>query len=135
MPDLLDSIVKELRERLQELRPLVAEYERLQAAERALGDGAPPAAARRSGGARRRGATATARAATRESILALIGERPGISKAELRHATGLSGAGIAQNLRRMIGRGEVVEESLPGGETGYRLGTGERPQATTAPES
>jgi predicted HTH transcriptional regulator len=54
-------------------------------------------------------------------IVALVGERPGITKAELKNATGVSSAGVAQNLRRMLDRGEVREEALPGGATGYRI--------------
>jgi hypothetical protein len=41
LTDLLDSIRAELRTRLDELRPLVHEYERLHAAEAALADGSP----------------------------------------------------------------------------------------------
>lgn len=139
MADLLDSIRKQLHARVMELRPLVAEYERLQEAERALTDGSPRRAAsgRRAGrsgsaararaprSAARRSSTPAARAATREQLLAVVGERPGIGKGELKQVTGLSGAGVAQNLRRMIGRGEVLEEHLPAGEVGYRLGGGE----------
>jgi hypothetical protein len=139
MPDLLDSIRKELHARVTELRPLVSEYERLQEAERALTDGSPrrPASGRRAGptgsasrpgasrSAARRPSTPAAPAATQERILAVVGERPGIGKSELKHVTGLSGAGVAQNLRRMIGRGELLEERLPAGEVGYRLGGGE----------
>ena len=55
-------------------------------------------------------------------VLALVSERPGITKAELKQAAGLSSAGVAQKLRRMLGRGEVREEALPGGATGYRIG-------------
>ena len=46
MPDLLDSIRGQLRARLDELRPLVREYERLQGAERAPGDARPISAKR-----------------------------------------------------------------------------------------
>jgi hypothetical protein len=56
--------------------------------------------------------------------LALVRERPGITKAELTDAAGLSSASIAQNLRRMLDRGEVREEALPSGSTGYRLADG-----------
>jgi hypothetical protein len=51
-----------------------------------------------------------------------VRERPGITKAELNAAAYLSGAGVGQNLRRLIDRGEVREEALPGGMAGYRLG-------------
>ena len=51
----------------------------------------------------------------------LVRERPGITKAELRDAAGLSSVGIAQNLRRMLDRSEVREEASSGGATGYRI--------------
>jgi hypothetical protein len=79
LTDLLDSIRAELRTRLDELHPLVREYERLREAETALADGPP----KRAGQPKR--------------------------------------AGVAQNLRRMLDRGEVREEALPGAATGYRI--------------
>jgi hypothetical protein len=136
LADLLDSIRARLRTRLDELRPLVREYERLQEAEAALAGGSPtgPRAARperdgsqaRRGGGRRvgsrpRASSSAVRELNREKILALVRERPGITKAELNDAAGLSSAGVAQNLRRMLDRGEVREESLPGAATGYRI--------------
>jgi len=143
MPDLLDSIRGQLRARLDELRPLVREYQRLQDAERALGDG-PAISPRRAGGSnrgrgggagagsRRRSSLAADREANRQQILELVRERPGITRAELKDAAGLSGAGVAQNLRRMRDRGEVHEEALPGGATGYRIADGQSEPAATA---
>ena len=61
------------------------------------------------------------REAKREKVLALVRERPGITKAELKDAAGLSSAGVAQNLRRMLDRGELGEEALQGGAVGYRI--------------
>ena len=144
MTDLLDSIRAELRTRLQELRPLVREYERLQEAQAALADGSLPSGRRagqpkrggaqarqgggkhrgRPAGSRRRSSSAAAREVNRERVLALVRERPGITKAELTDAAGLSSAGVAQNLRRMLDRGQVREEALPSGSTGYRLADG-----------
>ena len=142
MTHLLDSIRAELRTRLEELRPLVREYERLQEAEAALADGSPPSGKRdgrpkgggdearqgagtrggaRPAGSRRRSSSAAAREVNRDRVLTLVRERPGITKAELRDAAGLSSAGVAQNLRRMLDRGQVREEALPGGATGYRI--------------
>ena len=142
LTDLLDSIRAELRTRLDELRPLVREYERLQQAEAALADGSPPSGKRagqqsrrgaqarqgdrgrsaaRPTGTRRRSSSAAEREVNREEVLALVRERPGITKAELKDAAGLSSAGVAQNLRRMLARGHVREEALPGGATGYRI--------------
>jgi hypothetical protein len=119
----------------------VREYERQQRAEAVLNDGSPPRLrrVRRSGqgagasavkasrrGARRGSSTPAARKANREKILALVRERPGITRGELKEAARLSGAGIAQNLRRLVERGEVREAQLPGGQVGYRLVDGDR---------
>lgn len=161
MADLLESIRRELKTRLDELRPLVHEYERLQRADAALNDGpsTAPRRTRRSGqgadapaanasrrGAHRRSSTPAAREVNRERILALVQERPGITRDELKAAAGLSGAAIAQNLRRLVERGEVGETELPGGQAGYRLGDrdgngaselseqGRREEPTTATE-
>jgi hypothetical protein len=148
MPDLLDSIRGQLRARLGELRPLVREYQRLQDAERALGDG-PAISPKRDGrsgraergrgggaraGSRRRSSSAADREANRQQILDLVRERPGITRAELKDAAGLSGAGVAQNLRRMRDRGEVREEALPGGATGYRIADGQNEPAANSGE-
>jgi hypothetical protein len=137
LTDLLDSIRTELRTRLNELLPLVREYERLQEAAAALADGSPTSGkragqpkrsgsqARRGGapraGSRRRSSLSAERETNREKVLALVRERPGITKAELKDAAGLSSAGVAQNLRRILDRGEIREEALPGGGTGYRI--------------
>jgi hypothetical protein len=43
-------------------------------------------------------------------------------------------AGVAQNLRRMLDRGELREEALPGGTTGYRIADGQNQPTTTGPE-
>ena len=58
-------------------------------------------------GSRRRSRVSGEREANREKPLALVRERPGITKAELKGAAGLSSAGVAQNLWRMLNRGQV----------------------------
>jgi hypothetical protein len=63
-----------------------------------------------------------------------VRERPGITRAELKDAAGLSGAGVAQNLRPMRDRGEVHEEALPGGATGYRIADGQSERAADTGE-
>jgi hypothetical protein len=136
LTDLLDAIRAELRRRLDELRPMVREYDRLQKAEAALagsltsakpgdqpkrsGSQARRGSARRAG-SRRRSNSAAEREVNRQKVVALVRERPGITRAELKHAAGLSNAGVGQNLRRMLDRGELREEALPGGGTGYRI--------------
>jgi hypothetical protein len=51
--------------------------------------------------------------------LTLVRERPGVTREELESSTGFSTAVVAQNLRRMVGRGELREQQLPGGQIGY----------------
>jgi CRP-like cAMP-binding protein len=97
--DFLDEKRKEIQARLKELRPLVDEYHRLEAAEQALsgvgGRASPTATAapkrrRRSSGSsdgrRGRPRGSGTRAA---QALQLVGERPGITIPELADAMGI----------------------------------------------
>jgi CRP-like cAMP-binding protein len=94
--DFLDEKRKEIQARLKELRPLVDEYHRLEAAEQALsgvgGTTAAPAPTRRrrssasSNGRRGRPRGSGTRAA---QALQLVGERPGITIPELAEAMGI----------------------------------------------
>ena len=99
MADFLDEKRKEIQARLKELRPLVDEYPRLEAAERALsgvspGRRPPPPrrlARRRAvvilvNGRRGRPRGSGTRAA---QALQLVGERPGITIPELADAMGI----------------------------------------------
>jgi CRP-like cAMP-binding protein len=96
--DFLDEKRKEIQARLKELRPLVDEFHRLEAAERALsGVGAKPAAAA-AAPTRRRRSTASSNgrrgrprgSGTRAAqALQLVGERPGITIPELAEALGI----------------------------------------------
>ena len=95
MTDFLDDKRKEIQQRLRELKPLVEEYGRLEAAEQALsGVGATPTA---SGGSRRRAkraASSTGRRGGRRKgsgtrgtqALELVRSRPGITIPELAEA-------------------------------------------------
>jgi hypothetical protein len=98
MADFLDEKRKEIQTRLKELKPLVDEYQRLEAAERALSGmdakPAPATATRRrrssasssSNGRRGRPRGSGTRAA---QALQLVGERPGITIPELATAMGI----------------------------------------------
>jgi hypothetical protein len=99
MADFLDEKRKEIRARLQELRPLVDEYHRLEAAAQAL-DGVKPAtggrAPRRSRSTSTRAAAGTGRrgrprgSGTRsKEALALVRSNPGISIPELADKMGI----------------------------------------------
>lgn len=103
MTDFLEDKKREIRDRLAELKPLVDEYQRLEAAAQAL-DGVAPGAARARTATRRAGAGARARKAagsggrrgrpkgsgTRsKQALELVRGRPGISIPELAEAMGI----------------------------------------------
>ena len=96
MTDFLDEKRKEISARLKELKPLVDEYHRLEAADRALsgvpasGGGASTTTRRRSprasGGRRGRPRGGGTRAS---QALDLVRDRPGISIPELAEAMGI----------------------------------------------
>jgi CRP-like cAMP-binding protein len=96
--DFLDEKRKEIQARLKELRPLVDEYHRLEAAERALSgvESKPAAAATPTRRRRRSSSSSNGRrgrprgSGTRAAqALALVGERPGITIPELADAMGI----------------------------------------------
>ena len=99
MADFLDEKRKEIQTRLKELRPLVDEFHRLEAAERALsGVEGKPAAAATTAPRRRRSTRASSNgrrgrprgSGTRAAqAMSLVGERPGITIPELAEAMGI----------------------------------------------
>ncbi len=101
MADFLDEKRKEIQTRLKELRPLVDEFHRLEAAERALsGVEGKPAAATTTATPRRRRSTRASSSNGRRGrprgsgtraaqALSLVGERPGITIPELAEAMGI----------------------------------------------
>jgi hypothetical protein len=99
MPDFLDEKRKEIRARLQELKPLVDEYHRLEAAVQAL-EGVKPTgsatAPRRSRSTTKRASTGTGRrgrprgSGTRsKEALAIVRSTPGITIPELAEKMGI----------------------------------------------
>jgi Fic family protein len=132
MPDLLDSITTEIRARLDASRAAVAEYQRLEAARRAL-DGSDGATAtgggtRRQGSAparqRRTGRRASVRkraprGANRQAVLRVVSERPGVTAAELTAASGVERNTLYALLATLTKRGELERRELPAGKTGY----------------
>jgi CRP-like cAMP-binding protein len=123
--DFLDEKRKEIQARLKELRPLVDEYHRLEAAERALsgvGGGAATAAPTRrrrtsasSNGRRGRPRGSGTRAA---QALQLVGERPGITIPELAEAMG-----IKQNYLYRVMPGLAEEGKVTKSGRGWHLRT------------
>lgn len=139
MPDLLDRIRTEMSARLAELRPLVDEYARLEAASQALDDahdGTPapatptPAARSRSRGLKRTPATARGRAprgANRLAVLRAAQDRPGATSTELATMSGVQANTLHALLARLVKSGELQKQTLPNGRTGYSLGHGQPP--------
>ncbi len=133
MPDLLDRIRSEMSTRLAELRPLVDEHTRLNAALQALGDlqsrkpvrapAAPPAS--RSRAPKTTSATARKRAprgANRVVVLQAAENRPGATSAELATVSGVQGNTLHALLARLVKSGELQKQTLPTGRIGYALG-------------
>ena len=96
MADFLDEKRKEIQARLKELRPLVDEFHRLEAAEQALSGVGGAAAAAPASRRRRSGPSSDGRrgrprgTGTRASqALKLVEERPGITIPELAEAMGI----------------------------------------------
>ena len=59
------------------------------------------------------------RGANRRAVLRVVGERPGVTAAELSVASGVHRGTLSALLRTLVGRGELEKRSLPGGRTGY----------------
>jgi len=132
MPDLLDRIRSEMSTRLAELRPLVDEHTRLDAARQALGDvdsqspvPAPaPTARSRSRAPDTAPATARKRAprgANRLAVLRAAEDRPGATSAQLATVSGVQGGTLHALLARLVKSGELQKEALPTGRIGYAL--------------
>ena len=96
MADFLDEKVKEIEARLKELRPLVDEYNRLEAALGAFTGTTTATTTKAAPTRRRRSASSNGRrgrprgSGTRAAqALALVGEKPGITIPELADAMGI----------------------------------------------
>src|SRR3954453_7670278 len=119
MPDFLEEKRKEIQQRLKDLKPLVDEYQRLEAAERALagvdnGTGTASAPARR--GRRTGGADGAARrgrprgSGTRSAqALDLVRSRPGITIPELAEAMGIQQNYLYRVMPGLAEQGKVTK--------------------------
>jgi hypothetical protein len=143
--DLLSRVRSELDARLEELRPLAREYERLLAAAAALGSGeegpaggAPRRPGRRAGrttrattqepakpaprpraSARRKGRAHAPPGATQEAIVAAL-QHGSHTATELVSVTALPATSIRANLRRLL-KERVVTRIARGGRSAYTL--------------
>ena len=127
MADFLDEKRKEIQARLKELRPLVDEFHRLEAAEQALsGVGGGPAAATAAPTRRRRSSSSSSSNGRRgrprgsgtraAQALQLVGERPGITIPELAEAMG-----IKQNYLYRVMPGLAEEGKVTKSGRGWHL--------------
>jgi CRP-like cAMP-binding protein len=116
--DFLDEKRKEIQARLKELRPLVDEYHRLEAAEQALSgvDGTASGATTTTTRRRRRGATTTGRrgrprgSGTRAAQAEqLVKDRPGITIPEIAQALGMKQNYLYRVMPQLASDGKVVK--------------------------
>jgi hypothetical protein len=56
-------------------------------------------------------------------VLAVIGERPGVSARELAASSGVGGGTLYALLRTLTQRVEITKQQLPSGHTGYTVAT------------
>jgi DNA-binding transcriptional ArsR family regulator len=155
--ELLERVLREIRERRQVAEAAYHESQRLERALAALGlasgragadaDGAAtrrPSRSRRAAAAtgdgeppRRRSRPRRSRAApgaNRERILALVRERPGVTAGEIAQQTGIGRSSVTTTLGRLVDAGTVQRVELPGGKAGFRAHVGEPDRAApTAP--
>jgi CRP-like cAMP-binding protein len=117
--DFLDEKRKEIQARLKELRPLVDEFHRLEAAERAL-SGVGSTAATATAPARRRRTSSSASSNGRRGrprgsgtraaqALQLVGERPGITIPELADAMGIKQNYLYRVMPGLADEGKVTK--------------------------
>ncbi|HST38323.1 MAG TPA: winged helix-turn-helix domain-containing protein [Conexibacter sp.] len=128
MADLVGQIQRDIEKRLKELRPLIEEKDQLEAVLAALsGDyvpangsaaparpraraAAPAGRAPYAGGKSRR----APRGANREAILQLVGERPGISAAEVAEITNIAKPTVHTTISQLKRKGILEPEGANG---------------------
>jgi len=142
MTDLLERITADIERRLGELRPLYEEYERLTRAREALGrNGAArspatsspnrPSAPRRRPARSASGTKRAPRGENRRKLLAVIGERPGVSAAEAASVAGVKKPVAYTTLAKLASEG-AVEKVQIGSLLGYRVPGGADGQTADA---
>ena len=120
MADFLEEKRKEIQARLKELRPLVDEYHRLEAAERALSGVGGSAATATAPTRRRRSSSSPSSNGRRRGrprgsgtraaqALQLVGERPGITIPELADAMGIKQNYLYRVMPGLADEGKVTK--------------------------
>jgi DNA-binding transcriptional ArsR family regulator len=127
--ELLERVLREIRERKDAARAAVDEYARLERALAALDHRKPRVAAKATTSRRARRRTRPAkrapRGANRDAILALVRERPGVTTGEIAHATGIARSTVSPTLARLAGAGLIERVELPGSGVGFRAAADE----------
>ncbi|HTE58974.1 MAG TPA: hypothetical protein VK631_01405 [Solirubrobacteraceae bacterium] len=119
MADFLEEKRKEIQARLKELKPQVDEYQRLEAAERALAgveskparaaSASPPAARRNRGGSSGRRGRPKGSGTRAIQALELVRARPGITIPELAEAMGIKQNYLYRVMPDLAKNGDVVK--------------------------
>ena len=139
MADLVEEAVLAIRARMSDIAPVLAEYERLQAAYAALeGRGVDSADQRSARAAARSGREGSpgrsrGRSASRQSrpraprgqnkaaVFGVIAERPGVTVTEIAQVTRIAKPLVYNTTRAAVERGELDRVALPGGQQGFRI--------------
>jgi len=119
----LEQRLKEVERELANVDPLLRERDRLRSALATppfASTSAPAAAARVATKSPRKSKPRAPRGANREAIVRVVGERPGVSAAELSDVTKISRAVTYNTLAKLIEQGKLEKTELPGGQTGYK---------------
>jgi sugar-specific transcriptional regulator TrmB len=118
----LEQRLKEVERELANVDPLLRERDRLRSAL-----ATPPfaattatASARVATKSPRKVKTRAPRGANREAIVRVVGERPGVSAAEISDVTKISRAVTYNTLAKLVEQGKIAKTELPGGQTGYK---------------
>jgi hypothetical protein len=122
--DLLSRILGELRERKEASRAAYEESQRLEAALAALDADGNVGGVRRP--VARRGPRAdvgrrAAPGANRDAIVAVVGQRPGVTAGEIASVTGIARATVSSTVARLAGSGTLERFQLPAGGVGFRV--------------
>ena len=117
----MEERLKVVERELASVQPLVRERERLEAALSMAPFATSVRPAAKAAPARKpRAGTRAPRGANREAILKLVGERPGVSAAEIADVTKISRAVTYNTLSKLVLQGLLAKSELPGGQTGYQ---------------
>lgn len=129
MSDVIAGLRRDLEGRLKEIErelaghePLVREREQIREAlsRTPFAEGAAPTPRPAAARAPRKPRTRAPRGANRDAILKLVGDRPGVSAAEVSDVTKISRAVTYNTLAKLEQQGLLEKTELPGGQKGYK---------------